>query len=499
MADGKEAMESYRLDVKGMQVYVKIYSAEEAFAPIYEVTYPGIGDATKLLLMSLRPELMALIPLDPNRLNEGEYLEEMKDKYKQTSSMLIDRYLPQTPEEVKTLLIAYIMNMMIGLGDLEVPLADDNLEEVAVNTSTEYMWVFHKKYSWCKTNIKVPNEDYIYNKADQIGRGVGREINNLAPLMDAELADGSRVNATLYPISQKGNTITIRKFAKNPWTMPALIKNNTIDPYMAGLIWTCIENEISLLISGGTASGKTSFLNAMSIFFPPTRRIISVEETRELTLPEFFQWIPMLSRMPNPEGKGEVTLYQLMINALRQRPDIVVVGEVRVERDAETMFEAIHTGHAVYGTVHADNASDTIVRMTNPPIAVPKIMLNALGAVLVQFRHRAKGIRRTIEFAEVLKGGDVNVNYRWNMRTDAFSQVSELTRLADTINLYGGLSKSEIADGVDKKVKILKWMVKNGVLDVNSSGAVVSAYYKNKEKIIGFAEDDVKYSGEMLR
>ncbi len=492
-------LESYKLDVKGMQVYVRIYNADDEFTPIYEVTYPGIGDATKLLLMSLRPDLMALVPMDPNRLNEPEYLDEMTSKYMQTSGMLIDRYLPQTTTDVKKLLISYIMNMMIGLGDLEVPLADDNLEEVAVNNASEYMWVFHKKYSWCMTNIKVQNEEYIYNKADQIGRAVGREINNLVPLMDAELADGSRVNATLYPVSQKGNTITIRKFAKNPWTMPALIRNGTIDPYMAGLIWTCIENEVSLLISGGTASGKTSFLNAMSIFFPPTRRIISVEETRELTLPDFFQWIPMLSRMPNPEGKGEITLYNLMINALRQRPDIVLVGEVRVEKDAETMFEAIHTGHAVYGTVHADNAADTIVRMTNPPIAIPKILMNALGSVVVQFRHRAKGIRRTLEFAEVLRSGDVNVNYRWNIRTDSFSQVSELTHLAETISLYGGLGKTEIASDVEMKVKMLKWMVDNGVIAVNEAGMVVSNYYKNKAKMIQIVEDNVKFSPDLFK
>ena len=178
--------------------------------------------------------------------------------------------------------------MMIGLGDLEVLLADENLEEIAINGAGDYIWVFHKILGWCKTNIKPPSDQVIYDQASQIGRRIGREINNLAPLMDAELLDGSRVNATLYPISQSGNTITIRKFAKNPWTMPALVKNGSISSDVASLVWLCIQNEISLLISGGTASGKTSFLNACSMFFPPTRRIISIEETRELQLPEIL-------------------------------------------------------------------------------------------------------------------------------------------------------------------------------------------------------------------
>ncbi len=497
--NGIKVLESYKLNAKGTIVNVRIYVPQDEFVPLYEVTFPGIGPATQLLLMSLRPDLTMLVPLDPNRLNEAEYIEEVKNKYIETSSVLIDKYLPDTKEAIKSVLISYIMNMMLGLGDLEAPLADDNLEEIAVNNANENVWVFHKKYSWCKTNLKLQSEEFIYNKADQIGRGVGREINNLTPLMDAELSDGSRVNATLYPISQKGNTITIRKFAKNPWTMPALIKNRTIDPTIAGLAWMCIENEISLLISGGTASGKTSFLNAMSIFFPPSRRIISVEETRELALPDFFQWIPMLTRMPNPEGKGEVTLYNLMINALRQRPDIILVGEIRIEKDAETMFEAIHTGHAVYGTVHADNAADTIVRMTNPPIAIPKILMNALGAVLVQFRHRSRGIRRTLEFAEVLSSGDVNVNYRWNLKSDKFSQLSDLTHLAEVVALYGGLSRNEIADDVGNKAKILTWMADNNVISINDSGQVVAEYYKNKSRILDIVNSNTPFSPDMFK
>ena len=286
------------------------------------------------------------------------------------------------------------------------------------------------------------DEAEIYDEAEQVGRRIGRQITNLQPLMDAELPDGSRVNATLYPISQKGNTITIRKFGKNPWTMPAMIINKTISAEMAALVWLCVQNEISLLISGGTASGKTSFLNAMSMFIPVNHRVISIEETRELTLPNFLHWLPMLTRQPNPEGKGEITLYNLMINALRQRPDIMLVGEVRVKKDAETLFEAIHTGHAVYGTVHADNAQDTIIRMTNPPIEAPKLMLEAFGGVISLFRHRRLGIRRVLEFGEMLSSGDVSITYRWDMRNDVFAKISELSRLNETINLYGGYSRA---------------------------------------------------------
>ncbi len=489
---------TYNLDVHGMKVEIRIEQASSDFTPQYIVTFPGIGNATKLLLMSFRGELTSMVSIDPALVQDERYMKSLDNRYKDVSTILIDKYIPGLDPQVKVLLISYIVNMMLGLGEMEIPIADENLEEIAVNGAHDSIWVFHKELGWCKTNIRPQSDEAIYDQASQIGRRIGREINNLAPLMDAQLSDGSRVNATLFPISQSGNTITIRKFAKNPWTMTAMIANGTISSPIAALLWLCIQNEISLLFSGGTASGKTSFLNACSMFFPPIRRIISIEETRELQLPNFLQWLPMATREPNPEGKGEVTLYNLMINALRQRPDIMLVGEVRTKKDAETLFEAIHTGHSVYGTVHADNAQDTIVRMTNPPIEAPKITMNAIGAIAVLFRHRSKGIRRLLEFGEVLETGDVNVLHRWNIINDTFLQTSDMTRLLETLQLYGGYTRKDMVDELEQKRVILEWMVKNNVSGIDDAGFVVSRYYKDKDKIFGLAKDAVAFDRDTL-
>ena len=490
-------IQEYQLDAHGTTVKIQLVESSD-FVPLYNVTFPGIGDATKLLIMSLRGELTTMVPLDPSRIEDKRYTNSLNSKYIEAGNILIDKYVPGTNADTKRLLTSYIVNMMLGLGDLEALLADDNLEEIAVNGAKEPIWVFHKALGWCKTNIKPANDNSIYDQASSIGRRIGREINNLAPLMDAELPDGSRVNATLYPISQTGNTITIRKFAKNPWTMPALVKSGSLSSEIAALVWLCIQNEISLLFSGGTASGKTSFLNACSIFFPANRRIISIEETRELQFPSFLQWLAMVSREPNPEGKGEISMYRLMINALRQRPDIMVVGEIRTEKDAETLFEAIHTGHAVYGTVHADNAQDTIVRMTNPPIDIPKITMNALGGVAVLFRHRSKGMRRMLEFGEMLGSGDINVLYKWNILNDRFAQISEMTRLLDTLTLYGGLTKKDMAIDLADKALVLEWMAKNNVISIDDAGYVVANYYKHKDKVVKLVKDNVPYSRSLF-
>ncbi|MCL5433995.1 MAG: Flp pilus assembly complex ATPase component TadA [Candidatus Marsarchaeota archaeon] len=493
-----EIIEHYTLSANGLPVVIDIKNKSSEFVPIYEINLPGISVATKLLISSLRNELLTMVPIDLTKIGEHDYINALTKRVFDAGKILINKYLPGTNEDTKNMLCSYMRNIMIGFGDLEAPLADENLEEIAVNSGNEYIWVFHKRIGWCKTTLKLLNDEAVFDEAEMIGRRVGREINNLAPIMDAELFDGSRVNATLFPVSQNGNTITIRKFQKNPWTMPALIKNGTTNPYIGALIWESIQNEISLLISGGTASGKTSFLNALSIFFPATRRIVSIEETRELSLPSFFQWIPMLTRMPNPEGKGEVNLYDLIINSLRQRPDIIVVGEVRVAKDAETLFEAIHTGHAVYSTLHADNAVDTIIRMTNPPINTPKIMLNALGGIIVTFRYRSTGVRKVFEFAEVTKTGDANVLYRWNLKAGLYNQIGDMVNLIDTISMYSGFTKKEIETNIEEKASILMWMVKHNILNVDDSGFIVSHFYRNKNKVLDIVKNDLEFSKDLF-
>jgi len=303
-------------------------------------------------------------------------------------------------------------------------------------------------------------------------------------MLDAHLPSGDRVNATLFPISSFGNTITIRKFSKNPWTITSFLRSKTVSSEVAALIWLCMQNELSLLVSGGTGSGKTSFLNAMAGLIPANQRIVTIEDTRELTLPTFLHWIPMVVREANPEGKGEVTMLDLMINALRQRPDRIFVGEIRRQREAEVMFEAMHTGHSVYATLHADNAEQTISRLTNPPINIPHEMLDALAGIVVTYRHRRLNMRRVLEFAEMTKKGEANVIHRWDLKSDKTRQVGKMTTLVDTLSLYAGLDEKEIGTDILEKMEVLDWLVKKNYDTVDQVGEVVSNYYTNKEEIL---------------
>jgi archaeal flagellar protein FlaI len=479
-----KVVDSYTFLSESIPVEITIVQ-NEGFVPVYSISIPGIAGGTKLLLETkLRAELISDVKLDITEILDPKKQELVKAKFQESAMRVLGRNFPQLPPEKRKILASYLIQNTLGMGELETPLHDEFLEEVVVNNSRDPVWVYHKKYGWCKTNLRLKNEERIYDYAALVARKVGRQINILSPLLDAHLPNGDRVNATLFPVSNYGNTMTIRKFSRNPWTITNLIRSKTISPEVAATIWLCVQSELSLLVSGGTGSGKTSFLNALAGLIPANQRIISIEDTRELTLPSFLHWVPMVTREPNPEGKGEVSMLNLMVNALRQRPDRIVVGEVRRQKEAEVLFEAMHTGHSVYATVHADNASQTISRLVNPPINVPEENLDALAGIVVQYRQRRLNIRRTLEFAEVGEQGDLNMIYRWDSKRDVTVKSGKLDKIAKTIELYSGLSPKEIDQDVAEKLSVLNWMVKHGYEAVNEVGSIVSNYYQTPDEVL---------------
>ena len=495
MPDKEGVLDSYVYDNEGIQVLAKIFTKNGEYVPQYEVNVRELSEGTRLVLNTLKGELITTVKLDITDIIDPKKRDEVRNKFESRANFLLSKHFPTLSEADKKVLTAYLLQNSLGLGDLEPLMHDNALEEVAINSSAEPVWVYHKKYGWCKTNVHLKNEESIYDISAMIGRRIGKQINTLNPVMDAHLSSGDRVNATMFPVSSFGNTITIRKFSRNPWTIPYLIELNCISPQVAGLIWLCMQNELSLLVAGGTGSGKTSFLNAISCLIPANQRIISIEDTRELTLPTFLQWVPMVTREPNAEGKGEITMLNLLVNSLRQRPDRIIVGEVRKQREAEILFEAMHTGHSVYATLHADNAAEAVTRLTTPPISMPKESLSALAGVVVQFRHRRLNIRRTLEFAEVQKGGDINSLYRWDIKSDKINEVGKMVSLSATLSLYAGLTQREIDQDVSDKAKIFSWMVKKGYKSVNTVGALVSQYYMNPDAVVSLASKNADWNG----
>ncbi len=478
-------VEEYSLNVEGMKVNVKIEEVEDLYIPRYSINIPGLAEGTKIILETqIKSELIGEVNVELADLLDTRKSKLVKQRFMERSAKVLLRHFPTLSKDKLKILSAYLMQYTLGLGDLEPFLHDEQLEEIVVNGSQQAVWVYHKKHGWCITNVKIKDEKTIQDYAAAIGRRVGRQINMLNPLMDARLVTGDRVNATLFPISTNGNTITIRKFSRNPWTPPMLIRSGTINTEVLAFLWLAIQNEMSVLISGGTGSGKTSFLNALSNLFPPNHRIVSIEDTREIHLPSFLQWVPLSTRLPNPEGKGEITMLDLMVNSLRMRPDRMIVGEVRRKREAEILFEAMHTGHSVYATLHANTAGETIARLVNPPIEIPQQMLTALDLISVQYRNRRTGIRRTFELAEVSDRGKAHVIYRWDPRKDRLEKVDEPVKIYEKIAMFTGWSDKEIKENIIEKEAVLKYLIDNERFDVETVGKIVAMYYRKRDELM---------------
>ena len=477
---GLRVIDSYKLNVDGTIVDVTIYSEDKEPVPIYNISILNISRATQRILNKLKEEFVSTVRIAGT---QEDREDNIKKRFRKEIRILVNKYFPNIDHETSELLIHNVIQQNVGLGNIEILLKDRYIEEIVVNCAEDPVWVYHRKLGWLKTNVYIEDDSKVRHYSTSIGRTVGKEITLLKPLMDAHLKTGDRVNATLKPISTKGNTITIRKFSEKPWSITDLVRSNTFNFEAAAWVWLAIQNEMSMLIAGGTGSGKTSTLNAISNFFPPNQRIISIEDTREITLPNTLHWVPMETRLPNPEGKGEITMLDLVINSLRMRPDRIIMGEVRRKNEAEVLFEAMHTGHSVYATLHANNTEETITRLTTPPIDMPKAVLESLSFILVQNRNRKTGTRRIFQLAEIEKTGDARILMQRDIAGDQLKKIAESKRTVETLQLYTGMKPAEMEKDIEGKIAVLKWLVRKDIDDVHKIGIIMSKYYAGKLRI----------------
>jgi len=490
-----KVLEEYAFKSEDIPVSVRILKVENQFVPVYELAISNISKTTEIILNKIRDELLEKVHLDDFDFTDMKEEKIIENTFAETIKKLVEKHFHDADKTTKDFLCSYLIQKSLGLGSIELILKDPRLEEVVVNNAEEPVWVYHKNHGWLKTNIKLDGEFQIKHFAGIIGRKSGKQITLLAPLMDAHLKTGERVNATLSPISVKGNTITFRKFASKPWTITDFLRTNTISYEAAAIVWLAAQYELSTIISGGTATGKTSMLNVFSNFFPPNQRVISIEDTRELQLPSFLHWVPMETRLANPEGKGEVTMLDLLVNSLRMRPDRICVGEIRRAKEAEVLFEAIHTGHSCYATVHANNTDETITRLTSPPINIPKSMLPAVSLIVVQHRNRRTGQRRTFQISEILPDATGNVLLQYDPITDKMKRVNKSKSLMSSLKEFTGMTELQFKKDIDKKIKVLKYLVKNNINTVDGVGRIIAECYVNEENMMKYVNSNKIFQG----
>ncbi|MFH1247169.1 MAG: hypothetical protein V1644_02195, partial [Candidatus Micrarchaeota archaeon] len=250
MNEKNKVFAEYKISSFGVPADVAILRKEGELIDLYELRHAKLKEATKVALDLLKQRVVEGVPVKISELLDPREAEAIKEKIHQKAREIIRVEFGQLLPNEENILTGKLIQEMLGLGDLELLLSDENLEEIVVNSSHEPVWVYHKEFGWLKTNVNLQSEEQILNYSSIIARKIGKQITTLSPLLDANLLSGDRVNATLFPISTKGNSITIRKFAKDPWTMVSLIDASTLNLEVGALCWLATQYELNVLVGG---------------------------------------------------------------------------------------------------------------------------------------------------------------------------------------------------------------------------------------------------------
>ena len=461
--------------------------------PQYDVLKQNYTSEEKILLNEIRENLvdLAMSTGENFQLNEEKLLNDIK-------IFLFNRFAHENQNnnisnEYLDTLSRKLLRDIVGYGKIDSMIQDDELEEIMIIGIDKPVFVYHRKYGMMKTNIEYKDEQELLDLIDAMARQINRRIDQETPILDGRLMDGSRINATIPPVSADGPSLTIRKFKNDPLTIIDLINSKTISLELAAFFWLCFDGlgvkSANAIISGGTSSGKTTTLNALSSFINPKERIITIEDTLELQIPHEHV-IRLETRPANIENKGELTMDDLVKNSLRQRPDRIIVGEVR-SNEAITLFTALNTGHSGFGTLHSNSARETITRLTTKPMSVPKIMIQAIDFIIMQKRiYTPSGVsfRRISEVAEVVgsEEGVIQLNkiFEWNPEKDTIDNVGITSRTLMNIANLSGKSLYEIQNEIDNRKLVLKHMINHDLHKVGDVNAVLEAYYADAQKVL---------------
>lgn len=471
--------------------YAKIKWDPRINEVVYSVVEPYIDDKDREIIEFVKKELEERLDIDFMRLGEIRAKEMLVAEIKNIITKIKRMDLAKA-DVIKY----YIERDIIGLGKIEPLMHDKDIEDVSCDGDGIPLYIYHRHQllGSLMTNVVFSDTDDLDTFVMKLSQKCGKSISVAEPMAEGSLPDGSRVHATLgTDIARRGSNFTIRKFTKAPLTPVHMLEYGTMDAIQLAYLWLAIENRKSLLISGGTASGKTSLLNALSLFIRPSMKIVSIEDTPELSLPH-PHWVPEVARTPISEGTkaGEVSLFDLLKSSLRQRPDYIIVGEVR-GMEAYVLFQQIATGHAGLSTIHAANLQQLVDRLTTPPISLPASLIQNLDVIvfLMQVKSRDRYVRRVNQILEVTGvKGDKPVTseiFRWKPSEDRF-ETSEKSQMLEHIARSLGLTEASLREELRTRRDVLEWMRERRMFDYRQVAGIINGYYSNPERIIALVE-----------
>lgn len=453
---------------------------------LLEVIEPKLTEDEEELLKLIKETLEKTLDYEWEKLtvmDKKTYLEKSVESYLKSRGMRIE---PISKDKITY----YITRDFVGYGPIDTLMNDEHIEDVSCDGVGIPLFVFHNKWESIKTNIVFPDENLLNSFVVALGQRCGKQLSVSNPILDGTTPEGHRVQATYArEVTTRGASFTIRRFKEKPFTPVELIKYGTASPEIVAYMWLSVEHGESAIICGGTASGKTATLNAISLFIPPGAKVVTMEDTREINLPH-ENWIPGTTRSGTgergPDGKaaGEIDMYDLVRASLRQRPNYIIVGEVR-GKETYTMFQAMATGHTTFSTMHADSVKGMVNRLENPPINCPRILLTALRNVIIQTHARVgmDMVRRIKQLIEIV-GFEPETNelisntvYEWDQATDKFVFKGH-SFLFDKIMEMKNLTHEELMQEFERRVDIVKYMVAKDITDHREIWALIREYYK---------------------
>ena len=375
---------------------------------------------------------------------------------------------------------------LVGFGVLDALLKDPNIEDISIDGVGKPLFVYHRRFESLGTNVVFAKDQELDSLITRLAHMAGKHISTAFPILQGTLPGRHRLMATFRrEISPYGSTTTIRKFREDPLTIVDLLNSRVIDQRMAAYFWLLMENKSTALVVGSTGSGKTTLLNALLTLTRTNSKIVTIEEVQEVNIPH-FNWTALLAREnygTTGDVSSQVTLFDLVKAAMRMRPDIIVVGEVRGE-EAYVLFQAISTGHGGMCTVHADDVESAVQRLTSKPMDVPPAFIPFLDLTFTVRRISIpnpgggfRAVRRIVSVDEVSKVGDYFNVFRWNPATDTF-RVTELrgspklSRLAKDL----GLQLSDVIDELNKRAVVLRWLQERGVRNFREVSSILEDY-----------------------
>ena len=476
--DGWEEIERYWLNAPF--AFVSINRDPDTDEKRYQVIEPSLTDFESELLDRLYEEIRGPliyrdgVDTDPER----ALREELHDR--------LEEYGVAIDAETFYRLFYYLYRSFLGYGRIDALMHDPAIEDISCDGSDLPIFVYHDEYTDIETNV-VYGETELNNFVIQLAQRSGRHVSVSDPVVSTTLPDGSRIELALgEEVTPRGSAFTIRKYAEEPLTPIDLLNFGTFSLEMLGYLWLAIESNKSLIFAGGTAAGKTTSMNALAMFIPPRSKVLTIEDTRELSL-YHDNWLSSVTRERLDDS--DITMYDLLRSALRHRPEYIIVGEVRGE-EAITLFQAMNTGHTTFSTMHADSVQTVINRLENEPINVPRPMVQSLDILCVQVLARSddERVRRAKTLAEIegvdQRTGelDYSTTYAWQATGDQFTERN--SELTDEIREERGWSQSELLTEINDRKRFLTYLQERDITDYRRFTAMINKYYTDKAQVM---------------